>query len=95
MSAIASRPPGRSSRGLLEDATLVRRQVDDAVGNDAIRRVGFEAGFFDVALEVGDVAETGCAPQALGFGELLLGHVDAEHAPGRADLERSDERVQA
>src|SRR3990172_9246425 len=89
------KPPSRleQARGLAEDRPFVRREVNHAVADDRVARRVSQSGRVDVALAVGGVAESGRGAQAPRFGELLVGHVDADHGAGLADLAGGDEAV--
>src|SRR5437762_8752385 len=55
------------TRRLPEDATLVRRQVDDAVADHAVGGAGFGRDLLDVALSVVDSTEAVSIAQPLGL----------------------------
>ena len=85
----------QDARDLGEDGRLVRGQVDDAVADDDVDRVGRQRDLLDVALEQLDVGHAGLGDVALGEGEHLVGHVEAEDAAGRADALGRQEHIDA
>jgi hypothetical protein len=89
------KPPSglQQARGLAEDRAFVRRKVDHAIAEDRVTRRVSKSGRLDVALTEGDVAESCRGAQVLRFGELLVGHVDADHAASLTDLAGGDEAV--
>ena len=86
MSLMPIRPPGRSTRAISrEHGRLVGRQVDDAVADDDVDRLGRQRERLDVALEELDVRGAGLGGVRLGQRQHLVGHVEAEGAAGRPD----------
>src|SRR6185369_14250366 len=89
-------PPARPqyARSLAEHQFLVRREVDDAVGDDAVDTVG-GLGWqcVDAALPELDVSHHGIGRESARLGELGGGEVNAEDPPRRSDLDGGDEGV--
>jgi hypothetical protein len=82
--------------GLGEHRRLVGRQVDDAVGDHHIDRLGGQGDGLDVALEEVDVGGgAGLGGVVAGQGEHLLGHVQPVGLAGRADPLGGQEHVDA
>ena len=77
---------------LTENGFFVLHEIDHAVRNDDVEAGGFEIELvegFDIALNEGDVREAEFLRMPVlvraGDGELLRGHVDADHFAFRAD----------
>ena len=87
----AARPEDAGDLG--EDGALVGGEVDDAVADDDVDRLGRQRDRLDVALEELDVGGAGLGGVALGEREHLVGHVEAEGAAGRADPLRRQQDV--
>ena len=79
----AARPEDAGDLG--EDGRLVGGEVDDAVADDDVDRLGGQRDGLDVALQELDVRRAGLGGVVLGEREHLVGHVEAERAAGRAD----------
>jgi hypothetical protein len=89
-------PAGLQHPGeLCEDRRLVRRQVDDAVGDDDVDRVGREGDVLDDAAEEDRVPHAGLVSVAACQGKHLLGHVEAVGDAGRPDPLRREDDVDA
>ena len=96
MSLIPMRPPGRRTRAISREyRVLVGGEVDDAVADDDVDRLGRQRQRLDVALEELDVGRAGLGGVRLGEGQHLVGHVDAERATGRPDPLGGEEDVDA
>ena len=80
---------------LAEHRRLVGRQVDHAVADDDVDRLGRERDGLDVALEELDVGRAGLGGVALGEGEHLVGHVEADRAARGPDPLRGQQHVDA
>src|SRR5204863_7635574 len=83
------------TRRLPEDATLVRRQVDDAVADHAVGGAGFGRDLLDVALSVVDSTEAVSIAQPLGLASLGIRHVYADHRARAADVQGGDDGIDA
>ena len=82
-------------RGLADHAVLVGGEVDHAVGDDDVDARVREREFLDIALEELDVGRARLGGVATGQFEHLVGHVEADRAPGGADAAGGDEDVGA
>ena len=77
------------AEGLAQDAVLVRRQVDHAVGNDHVHRVVGQRDVLDLALQELDVLDARLPLVLARQGQHLVGHVEAvglaagRNPPGR------------
>ena len=90
------RPPGRRTRAIsTEDGRLVRRQVDDAVADDHVKRLGRQRDGLDVALQELHVRDACLGDVARRQGQHLVGHVQAEDATRGSDATRRQEHVDA
>src|SRR4051794_20010819 len=72
--------PLEEASGFAKHLGLVRREVDDAVRDDTVEGARLATCLFNVALLVSDVREPASFAEALGFRELLVGHVDTHDA---------------
>ena len=86
MSLIPSRPPGRSTRAISRKTAglSAARLTTQLLITTSIESAGSGIGL-DVALEELDVGGAGLGRVALREREHLVGHVEAERAPGRPD----------
>ena len=78
---------------LAEDGGLVGRQVDHAVADDDVDRVGRHRDGLDVALQEFDVRGAGFSRVARGQREHLVRHVEPERPTGGSDSLRREEDV--
>jgi hypothetical protein len=70
-----------------EGRRLVRRKVDHSVRDDAVDAACFNGRFLDVAGAEFGVLDVGLGREACCLGELLVGHVDADHTAVGAGCE--------
>ena len=78
-----------------EDGGLVRREVDHSVRDHAVDALGLHGRLLDIAAAEFGVLNAGLGREACRFGELLVGHVDADHTTVGAACERGEETVHA
>src|SRR5258708_30993406 len=71
---------------LAEHPRLVRREIDNAVRDDAVDAPPVDARLLDVRLPVDDVREPTLGPSPACLRELRVGHVDPAYTPIRPDL---------
>ena len=85
MSAIASRPPGRSARAAAPNtASLSGARLTTPLEITTSTLAGLDRRVLDQALDERDVLEAERVAQPARLGQLRVGHVDADHAAGRA-----------
>jgi hypothetical protein len=72
---------------------LVRREVDDAVGDHAVEALVVGGQILNAALSELDVLDTGLGRQPSSFGQLLKREVNADHAARRCYQAGRDQGV--
>ena len=77
----------------LEHASLVGREVDDAVGEHDVDRLGRERDRLDVALEPVHVLDAGLGLVGAREGEHLVGHVEPVGGAGGPDAPGGEQDV--
>ena len=77
---------GKHAEGFVEHFFLVRREVDDAVGNDDIHSVAINGKFFEIALTEFDVRRIDPFCVCLGTLDHFGSHVHADHASFGTDF---------
>ena len=95
-SETAKRPPGLSTRKVSRSTRVfVRREIDDAIGDDHVDGVVGQRDVFDFALEELDVFDAGLALVFAGKGEHVVGHVEAVGFAGGADAPGREQHIDA
>ena len=91
-----TRPPGLQDAGDLgEHPGLVGRQVDDAVRDHDVDRLGGQRHLLDLAAQEVRVRDAGLGLVVLGEREHLVGHVEAVDDSGRPDATGREQHVDA
>ena len=89
MSETARRPPGlQHPKRFAQNAILVGREIDDAVGDDHVHGLVGQGNALDFALEELDVLDARFALVLARQRQHLVGHVEAVGLAGGADAPR-------
>ena len=83
------------AKRLAQDAVLVGREIDDAVGDDDVDRVVGQGNVFDLAFEKLDVFDACLALVFAGQGEHVVGHVEAVSLAAGSHAARGEQHVDA
>ncbi len=83
------------AEGFAENAVLVGREIDDAVGDDDVDGVIGQGNVFDFALEELDILDTGLALILARESEHLVGHVESVGFAGGTDALSREQDIDA